>query len=307
MLFTPVTPDTKIELTDLTHSVVEGNGAFDLLMKAVSAHLEQEFQKGRIKGTEYSTVYLSAMQGVLETSLQFVLNKEKTNKELEILEVTKLKEQAQVGLIEQQTANLVLEAVNIPKQGLILDSEKLLKDQQRTNLVAEALNIPKQGLLLDAQTAKVTAEVSLLAEQILIAKEELKIAQEKLLIAKEELQIAIAKLANIPKEGLLLDEQIDKTIAETGLLNQKKISEEAQTVAGVAAAGSVLGKQIEVLTNQATGFIRDAEQKASDILIKGFSVVATTNDLTSADAATWGVSPTNVSAVITKLKQGVGA
>lgn len=230
MLFAPLTPNDKIDLTDLTHSVVEGNGVFDKLMKSVNAHLEQEFQKGRIKGTEYSTVYLSAMQGVLETSLQFVLQKNKANKEIE---------------------------------------------------------------LIDAQIIKLQKDAELAEEQVLIAKQELLIAQ--------------AKLANTAKEGVVLDEQAAKLVAETGLLNQRTISEVAQTDGTGIGATSILGKQRDVLTNQASGFLRDAEQKAADIMIKGFSVVATTNDLEVADASSYGVSTSNVSSIITKLRTGVNA
>ncbi len=174
MLSVPVTPNTTIDITDLTHSVVDGNGVFDKLMKAVTAHLEQEFQKGRIKGTEYSTVYLSALQSTLTTALTFVLTKGKTE-------------------------------------------------------------------------------------------------------------------------------------AEIALLEQRKASELAQINGAGITSDSILGKQREVLTNQANGFIRDSEQKAADIMVKAFSVVATTNDLEVADSGTYGVSPTNVNAILTKLKTGIGA
>jgi hypothetical protein len=216
MLSIPVTTNNRTDITDLTHSVVDGNGVFDQLMKAVNAHLDQEFQKGRIKGTEYSTVYLSAMQGALEISLQFVLQSKKVDKELEILGANKDKELAQIELLKQQTSNALV-------------------------------------------------------------------------------------------ENAVLVNQVAKVLAEKELLVQRKITEQAQTDGTPIQSTSILGKQREVLTNQANGFIRDSEQKAADIMIKGFSVVATTNDLEVADAGTYGVSPTNISAVLAKLKTGVGA
>jgi endo-beta-N-acetylglucosaminidase D len=244
MLSIPVTTDNRTEITDLTHSVVDGNGVFDQLMKAVNAHLDQEFQKGRIKGTEYSTVYLSAMQGALEISLQFVLQSKKVDKELEILSASKDKELAQIELLKQQTTNLVAEALNIPKQGSLIDAQKDVAVQQKTNAITE---------------------------------------------------------------GLVLTNQVAKVLAEKELLVQRKVTEQAQTDGTPIQSTSILGKQRDVLTNQANGFIRDSEQKAADIMIKGFSVVATTNDLEVADAGTYGVSPTNISAVLAKLKTGVGA
>ena len=54
---------------DLTEATLGGNGVFDVLMRANKAHLESEFQKNRIKGPEYSQVYL----GSFETQILGVL------------------------------------------------------------------------------------------------------------------------------------------------------------------------------------------------------------------------------------------
>ena len=75
---------TPVTLGDLTVATVDGSGVFDVLMKATKAHLEQEFLKGRIKGSEYATVYLGSLQTVLQTALQFTLQKEQQNLDAQI-------------------------------------------------------------------------------------------------------------------------------------------------------------------------------------------------------------------------------
>jgi len=79
-------------LTRLTEATLAGSGAFDVLMRAVKAHLAEEYESQRITGNEYSTVYLGAMTAVLQTSIQFLLNEQQARKIA-----------ADIGLVRQQT------------------------------------------------------------------------------------------------------------------------------------------------------------------------------------------------------------
>ena len=63
---------TSNVVTDSNY-VVSGDGSFDDLMEAITAHIEAQFNKGRIKGTEYSNVYLGAMQAALSSAIQFAM------------------------------------------------------------------------------------------------------------------------------------------------------------------------------------------------------------------------------------------
>lgn len=223
MLASPLEQDTKVDINDLTHASVEGNGVFDVLMRAVNAHLQKEWSANRLKGTEYSTVYLGALESTMNASLQFLLARDKTNAEIDIL--------------KQQFVNLKVDETNAIKQGTLLDKQATsaeadiaLKNQQKLNLIAQGLNIPKEGALVDAQKA---------------------LTDQKLLTEQDALLTATA--------------------------------------------------QRSVLTAQATGFANDAKQKAAEIMIKGFNVVATTNDLTQIQSADYGVSTTKVKAALDAL------
>lgn len=103
MLSSPVTVDKELSITDLTHATLDGHGVFDVLMRATKAHLDQEWTQGRIKGNEYATIYLGALQQTMQSAIQFLLNKDKTSLEIELAEQTKEKIIAETNLLIQKT------------------------------------------------------------------------------------------------------------------------------------------------------------------------------------------------------------
>lgn len=224
---------STVTLEQLTESKLEGTGVFDKLMKAVEAHIDQEFAKNRIKGPEYSTVYLGALQSTLDQSIKFLLNKDDAAikaKQLELMDKQIEELTARIALINAQAANEALNGALIEKQGLKLDAEVLL------------------------------------------------IGEQKL-----------------------------KTVAETALLDQKKATELAQIDGTGVIDNSVIGRQMTLYRNQADGFIRDAEQKATRIMTETFSVRH------SMDSSGTPANPENklqdayIGQAITRLLQGIGA
>ena len=108
---------------DLTTKVVNGTGIFDELMTAAHAHLDQEWGKQRITGTQYAEVYLGQMTAVLQQSVAFLVQRDaiylnnlltqaqidKANKELVLLD-------KQIELIEAQIASQVANNVLIAQK-----------------------------------------------------------------------------------------------------------------------------------------------------------------------------------------------
>jgi hypothetical protein len=132
---------TDIVIGDVTEGAtsVTGIGAFDELMKASAAHLHLEYHKNRIKGTDYSTVYLGAMTNTMQQAVQFILQEQVADK--------------QADLIEEQ--------IQSAKIDLLLKAQALRKGE------IEIKTMTKQLELLDKQIDKITAE-SLLLDQKLI-------------------------------------------------------------------------------------------------------------------------------------------
>jgi len=91
-------------LSDTTQSTIAAKtGNFDELMKTVTLHLEDQFNAGRITGTDYATVYLGALQSVLAQAVTFTLNMNKANKEADLLAQKEITEYAQTGTTAANT------------------------------------------------------------------------------------------------------------------------------------------------------------------------------------------------------------
>ena len=92
------------DLSDTTENTISAKtGNFDELMKTVTLHLEEQFNAGRITGTDYATVYLGALQSVLAQAVTFTLNMNKANKETDLLAQKEITEYAQTGTTSAST------------------------------------------------------------------------------------------------------------------------------------------------------------------------------------------------------------
>ena len=263
---------------ELTETTLGGEGVFDYLMRATKAHLDEEYQKNRIRGPEYSRVYLGALQSVMQYAVQFALEKQRADKQAELLAAQVITEGKQQELLTAQIAKTA--------------DEQALIQQQISNLAAEALNIPKQGALLDAQVAKTSSEQALVDQQTTNA-----VTQNTVLIAEE---------CKLRAEYDVLLEQRLKTVEETGLLGQKKATERAQTVGTGVDTDSIIGRQKSLYQAQADGFLRDAEQRAAKVLVDSWNVRRTTDEGTQANTSNQ-LDDASVGRAVGRLLQGVNA
>lgn len=171
----------KITLEDVTTGVIDGDGNFDKLMKTVALHTHEEYKSSRIRGVEYSTIYLGAMQMVLDAALKFTLEIDKSWLEAEILrlqaeklEIEKVKVQnesdliaAQIPLIQQQTINAVKEGIILDKQACKLDAEFDVLMETKLKLIQETLLLLQKTATEKAQTSGAAIETdSVLGKQI---------------------------------------------------------------------------------------------------------------------------------------------
>lgn len=152
---------TPLTLPQLTEGGVSGAGVFDVLMQAMRAHLESEFTKNRIRGPEYSQVYLSSLQAVLQQATIFLLSKDKAAYEAELVA-------AQVELTKQQSANALIEGQNLVLQGELLAAQKENLDVERAftqaktaQAIQQTANAVIEGTVLTAQKCKLDAEYDL--------------------------------------------------------------------------------------------------------------------------------------------------
>lgn len=108
-----VIPPVTIE--ELTTKMVDGTGVFDVLMQAVTAHLEKEHKANRITGGDYAKVYLGSLTQVLAQGAQFLLSRDRAQLEnMQLQEAIKLAQAQRIrALVEAQTARGQLQLVQV--------------------------------------------------------------------------------------------------------------------------------------------------------------------------------------------------
>ena len=189
-----------------TDGVVTGDGAFDDLMEAVNTQLKNQFDLGRITGTDYANVYLGAMQFAIQNAVQFTLGEQNANKQaalidkqatteekkaLDVVSTTSVRDTqsgndtllktAQITLATNQGATELKRALNIVSDTATKDQQKLLFEEQTTLADNQADTELKQALNISANTVKIEADI---IDKTLATKAELRISEQKLISEK---------------------------------------------------------------------------------------------------------------------------
>lgn len=162
----PVLPVEPVTLADLTEAKLDGAGVFDTLMRAAALHVQQEYDRNRIKGQDYAQVYLTAMQYTLQNAVQFLLQKDKAAYEAALVEAQIRLTETQILLAEKQ-----IEQENIKKDLIQAQADKTRAEIN--NVVQELANLKAQECLLKAQydltmvqKLQTTAQTSLVQQKI---------------------------------------------------------------------------------------------------------------------------------------------
>ncbi len=148
----------EIQTQDLTEATLAGQGVFDELMRASKAHLEQEYTKGRIKGPEYSQVYLGSLQATMQYAIQFLLERQRADQQAELLKAQVVTEQKQQALLEQQTVNAVTENEVLQKQICKLEAEFDVLMEQKLKTIAETALLTQKKATELAQTSGINVD-----------------------------------------------------------------------------------------------------------------------------------------------------
>lgn len=142
----------EINVTDLTTGTVDGTGIFDALMQVTKAHIQEEYDKNRIKGPEYATVYLGAMQAVMDRALQFLLQQQRVDLEAQLLAEQIETEGLQQLKLIQETTNLATENTVLVAQECKLRAEYDLIMEQKLKTTQETALLAQKKVTEQAQT-----------------------------------------------------------------------------------------------------------------------------------------------------------
>ena len=335
-----------IPVSALTEGTLEGTGIFDVLMRVTKVHLEAEYVKNRIKGPEYSTVYLGSLESVMRNSMDFLLQRQKAALEAELMAQQVLVAQAEVEKMAAEVdlakekvllAKVELEIMNlnkakIPAEIAHLEAQTQLLDTQRTLAETKSSHeidhLEAQTGLIDTQRTlaetKSPAEIAHLAAQTGLVNTQKTLAETKsphelahldaqtALVGQQkdnavlEGTVLVAQECKLRAEYDVLMASKDKTAAENALLVQKNVTEKAQTISLGVDADSVIGKQKALYQAQTDGFSRDAEQKAAKLMVDSWNVRRTTDEGTVADGTNM-LADVVVGRAVNKMLTGVGA
>ena len=272
----------------ISDGCTEGDGIFDQMMRSIKSHLLEEYNAQRIRGSEYSQVYLGAMQSAMQQSIQWQLSAQTSANQAELIAEQTKQVTKQTELTEEQIAQVVAQTELTKEQTNTQKEQTELVDQQGINAGLEADNIPKQGDNIDANTDLTKTQDENVRAQTLLVQEQ---------------------TVNAEKEGLILDETKTKTKNEADTIGQKYKTEQAQInddVDGSPVAG-VIGKQKSLYSAQTEGFTRDAEQKATKITMDAWSVMRTTNDETELPCTLNSDGGNGINKAVDVLLRGIGA
>lgn len=312
----------QLDIRELTEGTLDGSGVLDTLLKVAKAHLLEEFRAGRITGGDYASSYVELLGTFLGQATQYALAKstlaleiKRKDKELELLD-------KQIAQADAELNKLAVDTVLPIKQAALIDAQ-INQVRTETALTEKGINLrfpieldnlQKQGLMLTAQVAQVNKSVEAIDSDIALKETQNILQTKQVALADYELTVkAPAEVASITAQTSkanyeltdLLPAQKDSQIAQTNLYEQKTVTEKASTDASVVGVNSSIDKQNKLLEVQASGFLRDAEQKATKLLMDTW-LVRYQDDPSSVNLSTSGLVDSNIKLAVSKLMDGVG-
>lgn len=160
--------------TDVTNNTDpnenDGDATFDKWMCTVEAHIENQFQKGRLTGTDYATVYLGSLQAVLQSAVNFELQRQAAGKQGDLID-----------------AQITEAAATTVRNDSLAAAEVSLKNAQELDIeYVTANHRPEQTIQLQEQVDLLQTQDLLEAERVATEQEQtLKTANEKSLLAQK--------------------------------------------------------------------------------------------------------------------------
>lgn len=271
---TPIPNFTVPTLADLTvgDGTLTGTGAFDVLMKAVNKHLEEQYKKQRLSSAEWGKVYIQGIELALTQGANFVIAAntaawagENSKRQAQMLEIQKalLLQDHSTKVLETITAKMGLTKMQIDayvSQGGLVSMKAKIGEIYHDILAKEA-----QQMLLTEQvdSARAQTKNTLLSGNAVAGS----IALDNELKGHEKLlKIIEQTLRN--KQVILTDEQIDAARAQT----------KGTITGGVTAVSGILGSQKALYDQQRSSYVHDSMNKAARLLSDAWTTQKTVDD-----------------------------
>lgn len=228
-----------IDIAQLTTKVVDGSGAFDIIMATFKAHLKDEHRANRLTGRDYAEAYVANTGAALGAAVQLLLGKDQA-----FYQAAAARAQARIAEAE------------VAKARIELETSKL------------------QYALAKGQVQTVKADLALKKMQVAIADAEYcnQLQQKRLLAAQADAQeFTVASL--LPQQLVLLTSQAS---IESYKLNQMMPEEKRVLVAQADnqefTVAALMPEQLALLTAQVSQVGAQMDNVAADTAIKGYTL-----------------------------------
>jgi len=290
-----------INATDIFNETIGAEGIFDVLLQDVENKIIKEYKSSRIKGSDYSTVYLGALQVAISESINFALNKQQSDAQAELL-----KQQLAVSIADearknqQLTIDLALKQEQIDASRAarnlaeIESNQKILMMQAQLDELNLNMELKQKASVADIEqtNAQTTAinnkdtrdavvtgvqvkeiESNTMIGQLKSDSDLKRAAKEFILLDKDALQkdqdtlLTTEQVTNAQKDAILKDKDSLIKIQEEALLSGQ-VSLAAQDLILKGKDGLRKDQETALLAEQVILAQKDAILKDKDSLIK---------------------------------------
>lgn len=263
-----------------------------LAVQILQAQHQADLTEQQVKNAEAESHKIPVELAILRNQLKV------TDNEILLKEV-------QVDLSKVQRDQAMYDLANkSPAEVAILGKQVEQADSQIKLTDAQVVKITEENKLIPHTIDKIKAEITNMVTQAELAAKELELKASQLLLQGKQLLLADAELEIRKAELDVKRAEIQSAQAQAQLYAAKVLTEQAQT-RPTADANSVLGANITVLKAQADGYKRDAEQKATKILVDTWNVRRNTDEGTEANS-TNRLNDTTIGSAIASLLRGAG-
>lgn len=151
----------RLEVTDVTTGVVGGEGMFDKLAASMKAHLAEQYEKGRLTGSEYTRAYIELMTACMDSAVSFLVQRDQAFWQAQQAQIAAI-----TARVAMQTAKVELAAMQLQAEtaraNYALTKLKLATESIQYCLANYQLSdiLPTQKTLLVEQTNAQRAQSS---------------------------------------------------------------------------------------------------------------------------------------------------
>lgn len=323
---------THLSETDLTTRTVGGSGTFDALMATIGAHLQSEFEAGRITSKEYSTSYVALSQSAMASAVQYLLAKEQsywqaelTKQQAKAAEVAVVQAKLQIETLKAQTIQARMSA-NTTAAEYALAKMRLATEENNMELIASQkakvdyetdFVLPQEVLVqqkrVDIGTAEISVSTANVAKinyetQSLLPSQKAKIDKDAAQTDYQTNNLLVSQKLNVDEDTLLKQYQKDYLLpAQVSNTNEQTEAHRAKTLDtrsdGITAIAGSMGAQKALHEQQVTSYQRDAEAKAMKMLLDTWITRKTVDDATTLPNQ---LDTTALNTMLTEIKTNLG-